>query len=379
MGVKKLSHQKVLDVHYHPELTANALDLVYITDSTIGILRKKKGKGFSYIFKGAPVKEKIILNRIKTLAIPPAWSNVWICYHENGHLQATGIDARQRKQYRYHTLWTFLRNETKFHHLLEFGKALPKLRLQAEKDIADQNTSASKVLATVISLMERTYIRIGNLSYAKENGSFGLTTLKDKHVSINGDQLHFSFAGKKGVHHQISLKNTKLAKAVKDCRSIPGQSLFQYLDEHNERKTIDSGMVNNYIKEATGGQFTAKDFRTWAGSLHLLHAFAAMERAIDEKARNANVVKALEQVSRKLGNTRAVCRKYYVHPGLIDLYEKDQLHQYLEQLNLIEKDDGITGLTQSEKTLLNLLENMGKHGIKLKNIEGGNSFDIRAN
>jgi DNA topoisomerase I len=356
MQIKKLSHQKYLKIHEQPALTAEAANLVYVNDTSDGIKRLKKGKGFSYLFKKTIVKDKEIISRIHKLAIPPAWENVWICNIENGHLQATGFDARQRKQYRYHALWNYLRSETKFHHLLEFGKIIPQLRLQLEKDMSIKNISEKKVLATVISLMERTYIRIGNESYEKENGSFGLSTLKDRHVEIKGDTINFSFKGKKSIQHDIALKNKKLAKAVKDCRDIPGKELFQYYAENGEPKKIDSGMINHYIKEVTGGNFSAKDFRTWAGSLNILRSFAAMEEAIDEKERKNNVLKALEEVSVKLGNTRIVCKKYYVHPAIIDMYEHDELKNYLTQLNKIEKEGDKVGLTITEKILMKLLE-----------------------
>ncbi len=356
MELKKLSHKKYLKIHEQPALTAEAANLVYINDTCDGIERLKKGKGFSYRFKMTIVKDKEIISRINKLAIPPAWENVWISHMENGHLQATGFDARQRKQYRYHALWNYLRSETKFHHLLKFGKVIPLLRLQLEKDMSIKDIGERKVLATVISLMERTYIRIGNESYEKENGSFGLSTLKDRHVEIKGDTINFSFKGKKSVQHDIALKNKKLAKAVKDCRDIPGKELFQYYDDNGERKKIDSGMVNHYIKEATGGNFSAKDFRTLAGSLNILHSFAAMEEAIDEKERKSNVAKALEEVSMKLGNTKTVCKKYYVHPAIIDMYEQDKLKNYLKQLNKIEEDDDKAGLTVTEKILMKLLE-----------------------
>jgi len=225
---RKLSHQHLLKIHHDPALAAETFNLIYISDESEGIHRLKKGKGFAYLFKEQVVKDKATIQRIKKLAIPPAWEKVWICQMENGHLQATGYDARSRKQYRYHPLWNYLRNETKYHHLLEFGKGLPNLRLRLEKDLALKDISANKVIATVISLMERTYIRVGNESYEKMNGSFGLTTLKDKHVDIEGDALKFSFKGKKGIFHNISLKNKKLAKAVKECRDIPGKELFQY-------------------------------------------------------------------------------------------------------------------------------------------------------
>jgi len=355
-AVKKISHKQFVKLHHRPELTANAINLIYINDNTEGIHRLKKGKGFSYLFNNTVVKDKETINRINKLIIPPAWEKVWICDKENGHLQATGYDAKMRKQYRYHALWNYLRSETKFHHLIEFGKALPALRLRLEKDMSQTALTETKVIATVISLMERTYIRIGNESYEKMNGSYGLTTLKDRHVDITGDTVKFSFKGKKSVHHSISLKNKKLAKAVKECKDIPGKELFQYYSADGQHKAIDSGMVNSYIKEATGGSFTAKDFRTWAGSLNLLHSFSAMEQAIDETARKNNIVKALDEVSIRLGNTRTVCKKYYVHPGIIEMYEKGKLEQYTKQLNSIEVDDNKTSLTAEEQVLMKVLQ-----------------------
>jgi len=271
-------------------------------------------------------------------------------------LQATGYDAKKRKQYRYHALWNYLRNQTKFHHMIEFGKALPQLRLRMEKDFSQQSLTESKVIATVLALMERTYIRIGNEDYEKQNGSYGLTTLKDKHVAIKGNQIKFVFKGKKGIMHNISLQHKKLAKAVKDCRDVPGKELFQYYTEEGIHKSIDSGSVNNYIKEATGGDFTAKDFRTWAGSLNILRSFAALDEMAAEQNKKQNIVKALDEVSRQLGNTRNVCKKYYVHPSLIEMYEEGKLHTYLKQLNNIEINDNKTGLTKEEKVLMQLLQ-----------------------
>lgn len=353
---KKLSHRDFLKLYQTPSLAADAVNLIYVNDTSEGIQRVKKGKGFAYILNQATIKDKKTLERINQLAIPPAWQNVWICTVENGHLQATGVDARLRKQYRYHALWNFLRNETKFHHLVEFGKALPSLRLKLEKDLSQPTLSESKVMATVISLMERTYIRVGNESYEKMNGSYGLTTLKDKHVAIDKDTIRFSFKGKKNIQHDIALKNRKLAKAVKDCQDIPGKELFQYYDADGQRKKIDSGMVNDYIKDATGGSFSAKDFRTWAGSLNILLSFAAMEEAIDDKVKKANVLKALDNVSNSLGNTRTVCKKYYVHPRIIELYENDQLKKYIHDLNKTEEDDDVASLTKAEKLLMKVLQ-----------------------
>ena len=353
---KSISHKQLVKIHHHPALTADTINLVYINDNEEGIRRFKKGEDYYYTFKDEIVKDENTINRINKLVIPPAWEKVWICRLDNGHLQATGYDSKMRKQYRYHALWSYLRNETKCHNMVEFGKSLPALRLKIEKDLSQKTVCESKVIATVISLMERTYIRIGNESYEKLNGSYGLTTLKDKHVEINGDIIKFSFKGKKSIQHTITLKNKRLAKAVKDCKDIPGRELFQYFDSDGNHKNIDSGMVNNYIKEATGDAFSAKDFRTWAGSLNILHSFAAMENALDEKEKKKNILKALDDVSARLGNSRTVCKKYYVHPGIITMYEQDKLKNYLSELNILEVDDDKSGLTASEKLLMKVIQ-----------------------
>jgi len=352
----RLTHKDFLQADKHYEEAAVAANLLYVKDSEPGITRMKKGKGFAYYFQNKPVRAQKDINRIRKLAIPPAWINVWICPLVNGHIQATGFDLRQRKQYRYHELWNKLRNETKFHRLYEFGKVLPELRLKLEKDLAANELSQQKVLATVISLMERTYIRIGSNEYEKQNGSYGLTTLKDKHVAINGDKMHFTFKGKKGIEHQVSLTNKKLARMVKQCRDIPGKELFQYYDADGNRKSIDSGMVNQYIKDNSGYDCSAKDFRTWAGSLHALQAFRSLGEAVTITESKKNIVSALDEVSRKLGNTRTVCKKYYVHPALIQLYEENNLSAYLKELDRLEAPDNKGGLTAEERVLMKILK-----------------------
>jgi DNA topoisomerase-1 len=247
-----------------------------------------------------------------------------------------------------------LRFETKFHKLLEFGKALPVLRLQVEKDLALKELSDRKVIALVISLMERTSIRKGN-GYEKMNGSHGISTLHDKHVTIDGDKISFSFNGKKNIHHEICLKNKRLAKLVQQCRDIPGKALFQYYDSQKQRKSFDSGIVNAYIAEATDQNFTAKDFRTLGGCLHLIMAFKNMDVADNETVCERNVNEALEYVSNNLGNTRLVCKRYYVHPGIIKLYEENKLTKYLNELEYTEMDDNIALLTKEENVLMKLL------------------------
>jgi DNA topoisomerase-1 len=318
------------------ERAAADAHLRYVRDTQPGITRKKRGKHFAYFLGDKPVKDEAELNRIHALVIPPSWTDVWICPAKNGHIQATGLDLRKRKQYRYHSGWNTLRNETKFHRLLEFGKALPTLQEKMESDLRQKELTRDKVLATVLSLMERTYIRVGNNEYEKANGSYGLTTLKNKHVSVTGDKLVFSFTGKKGVHHDITLRNKRLANTVRQCRDIPGHELFQYYSEDGTRHSIDSGMVNQYIHDAVGTDFTAKDFRTWAGSLHALQAFCEIGAADSDSDCKKNVVAVLDTVSRKLGNSRTVCKKYYVHPGLIQLYEEGKLEQIAKAEATIE-------------------------------------------
>lgn len=352
----ELSHKELLKADKDYEKAASIINLVYVRDTEGGISRLKKGKGFAYYFDNKPVKDKKDIERIKKLVIPPAWNNVWICPLENGHLQATGLDVKQRKQYLYHVLWQQLRNETKFHKLYEFGKVLPQLRLRLEQDLEEKELTQRKVLAAVISLMERTYIRVGNIDYEKLYGSYGLTTLKDKHVNISGEKIHFSFKGKKGVQHNITLQSKKLARIVKECREIPGKELFQYYDKEGNKRSIDSGMVNTYIKEATCMDFTAKDMRTWAGTMHAMQALWSIGDAITEAECKKNIVAALDAVSEKLGNTRSVCKKYYVHPLLIQLYQEKKLAKYMDDLNKIEEYDNVSGLTREEQILMKILK-----------------------
>jgi len=340
-----------------PVASAKAVHLIYTSDAeTAGITRKKKGKKFSYYKDGEKIKDKEEITRINKLVIPPAWENVWICALDNGHLQATGIDLKRRKQYRYHPLWSALRNHTKFYRMLQFGYALPEIRLQVEKDLALKTFEKRKVLALIVSLMQRTNIRIGNNAYEKLYGSFGLTTLKDKHVQIKGQKINFSFKGKKGVMHDIDLKSKRLARLVQKCKDIPGKELFQYIDDEGNRHTVDSGMVNEYIKELSGEDFTAKDFRTWSGTVSALIAFKEIGYAETHTEYKKKVKEALEIVASHLGNTSTVCRKYYVHPLVINLYENNTIKKYLDELEEIEQNDGKADLTHEEKLVLKILE-----------------------
>lgn len=354
----KLSKRKIESILHDPEKSAAAINLTYVNDRQPGIQRKTEREQFHYYDEKKKLTDKDVLERIKKLAIPPAWEDVWICKLDNGHLQATGVDIKKRKQYKYHTLWNSLRNHTKFYRLHEFGEALPGIRARIKQDLAHRGLPVEKVLATVVCLMEQTSIRIGNSAYQKLYGSFGLTTLTDKHVRISGDNMQFIFRGKKGIAHNISIKNKRLAKIVKNCQEIPGKELFQYYDNDGNHKTIDSGMVNAYLREITGKDFTAKDFRTWAGSVRAITAFSELgviESATDIKK---NMIAVLDYVAEHLGNTRTVCKKYYVHPAILALYESNRLHEYLNKLQKIQQSaqDDFSG---EEQLLMMILEKEG--------------------
>ena len=355
--ITKISPSKMVKIMKDPQKSANAVNLVYTSDSeNKGIARKKSGKKFTYFSGKHKIKDKEEIQRINQLAIPPAWENVWICALQNGHLQATGLDAKKRKQYRYHPVWNALRNHTKFYRMLQFGEVLPQIRLNLEKDLAHRKFDKRKVLALVVSLMERTNIRIGNNIYEKLYGSFGLTTLRDRHVKFKGAGIKFKFKGKKGIYHDIELKNKKIAKAVKKCKEIPGKELFQYYDEDGNHHAIESGMVNDYIKEISGDDFTAKDFRIWSGTVNALIAFKEIEGQEIEGNQKSKIKRAIDLVACELGNTSTVCRKYYIHPLIINLYENDTIKKYLRELDEIEVNDGKSGLTKEEQIVMKILK-----------------------
>lgn len=300
-----------------PEEAARAAQLRYVRDSRPGIRRRAAGTGFKYIDgQDTLVEDEMILARIKALAIPPAWTDVWICKLSYGHLQASGRDARGRKQYRYHARWRRVRDEAKYDRMLDFGATLPRIRERVEDHLRLPKLTREKVLAIVTRLLETTFIRVGNEEYARTNRSFGLTTLKDRHVRVDGAKIRFRFRGKSGKEHEITLANRRIARLVKSCQDLPGQDLFQYVDENGEPQPIDSGDVNAYLREVAADDFTAKDFRTWAGTLltaHLLDEYRAVESVTAAKAACTNAVAA---VARRLGNTPAICRKCYIHPAL---------------------------------------------------------------
>jgi len=349
----RLTSKKLNKLLFDNTKSAEAVNLVYVSSTDPGILRIKTDKGFVYKRNNRIVRDEDTILRIKRLVIPPAWENVWICDNPLGHLQVTGTDKMGRKQYKYHPLWNTLRNHTKFNHLSDFGKTLPAIRQRLQKDLSQKGLPLTKVLATIVSLMQLTCIRIGNSMYEKLYGSFGLTTLKDQHVKINGSEVKFSFKGKKGVYHDISMNSKKLANIVKQCRDIPGKELFQYYDENGERKSIDSGMVNSYIKQISGGNYTAKDFRTWEGTLQALEAFKDMPPPATITESKRKVVEALDIVAKRLGNTRTVCKKYYVHPVVIDLYTNSTLIKFIGQKSSEPKTNSLVG---DEGILLKILE-----------------------
>ena len=340
-----------------PVKSAKAVGLRYVSDDQPGIQRKRSGKGFTYIgTDGKRIRDRQERERIEALGIPPAWENVWICPLPNGHLQATGRDEKGRKQYRYHSLWREIRDQTKFARLLVFSEALPQLRERIEHDLALPGLPRNKVLAAVVRLMELTRIRVGNEQYAKENRSFGLTTMRDRHVDISGSKLQFHFRGKSGVEHDIELKDRRLAKIVKRCQDIPGQELFQYLDEAGQRQAIDSGDVNDYLREITGQDFTAKDFRTWSGTVLAAMELAELEVCDSQTQTKKNVVQAIKTVAAHLGNRPATCRKYYVHPGVLDAYTDGLLSQVMKQCADAKTPDPVCGLRPEELAVVALLE-----------------------
>jgi DNA topoisomerase-1 len=266
------------------------------------------------------VNDARTLARIRALAIPPAWADVWICADARGHLQATGRDARHRKQYRYHATWTAVRDETKFGRMEAFGRALPALRRQVARDLRQPALSRERVLATVVTLLERTLIRVGNDEYARANRSFGLTTLQDRHVRVRGARVSFRFRAKSGVQQVVELEDAALARSVKRCQDLPGQVLFQYLDANGARQSVGSADVNAYVRTSTGQDFTAKDFRTWAGTVLAACALGRLERAASVSARKRQVADVVAGVASRLGNTPAVCRRCYIHPGIVGAY-----------------------------------------------------------
>jgi DNA topoisomerase-1 len=349
-----------------PAKSARAAGLRYVTDDGPGIVRVRSGSGFSYrTARGRRVVDRRTLARIRALAIPPAWRHVWICPSPNGHVQATGRDARGRKQYRYHPRWTATRDEAKYGRLIAFGRALPAIRRRARRDRSARPLSRARVLATVLTLLETTCIRVGNEEYARTNGSYGLTTLQDRHVTVRGAAMRFRFRAKSGVFQTIDLEDRALAETVRRCQELPGQTLFQYLDESGHRASVGSADVNAYLREITGAEFSAKDFRTWAGTVMAARALRDIgaegggaeggdERAPSERARQRDIVAAIDRVAERLGNTRAVSRRCYVHPGVLDAYLDGRTIAAADARNG-DRRPGPSRLTAEERAVLALL------------------------
>ncbi|QDW21365.1 DNA topoisomerase IB [Flavobacterium sp. KBS0721] len=314
-----------------PHLVIEKLDLVYINNQRLPIERCKCDDGFVYKKNGRCIKRKSELKRFSSLVLPPAWVNVQISDLPNGHLQAVGLDIKNRKQYRYHPKWNLIRNQTKFYKIAEFGTKLPLIRKQVDEDLEKKEWSKEKVVALVIRLMEETHIRIGNEKYAKDNKSYGLSTLRKRHININKNSLRFEFTGKKGVQHTITTRNKKLIKLVSRCEEIPGWEVFKYYDKNGERKVLDSHMVNEYLHEISGEYFSAKDFRTWAASIVFFETLMEIGTTTDEKEIKKNILSAFDTTAQALGNTRNVCKNYYVHPLLVSTYEDGSIEQYFDR------------------------------------------------
>ena len=301
--------------------SARAAGLRYISDETPGIGRKRCGQAFRYLHPdGRAVRDRATLGRIRALAVPPAWREVWICPRDDGHLQATGRDARLRKQYRYHPRWREVRDDNKYGRMIAFARALPRIRRQVRRDLALPGLPREKVLAAVVHLLEATRIRVGNEEYARQNASYGLTTLRERQVRVHGGKLSFRFRGKSGVHHEIELNDRRLAQIVRRMHDLPGEELFQYVDDEGETRGIESADVNAYLKEIAGEDFTSKDFRTWAGTVLAARELKAFEPCESLAEAKRNVAQAIEAVAHELRNTKAVCRKCYIHPAIVDAY-----------------------------------------------------------
>ncbi len=340
-----------------PETVAAAeeADLVYTSDAEPGIRRVGRAGRFRFVYSdGKQVRDERTLERIRRIAVPPAWTDVWISPRDDGHLQATGRDAKGRKQYRYRARWREVRDRSKYNRMVAFGRALPRLREWVEEDLSLPGLPREKVLALVVRLLEATLLRVGNEEYVRSNGAYGLTTLRGRHVAVNGATVRFEFTGKGGKKHSVRLRNRRLAQVVKRCQDLPGQELFQYSDEAGERRRVDSADVNAYLREVAGESFTAKDFRTWGGTVLAARELLKVGEAADgDSLKKRRVAEVFAAVSRRLGNTPSVCRKCYVHPALIDDYLSDRL---VEELSDHLEDAREKGLSREEAALLSFLE-----------------------
>lgn len=336
---------------------ARSAGLRYVNDESPGIARKRDGKGFRYVAPdGSAIDDEATLARIKSLAIPPAWTDVWICKLDNGHLQATGRDARGRKQYRYHPRWRAVRDEVKYERMINFGKALPAIRRRVDEDLARSGLPREKVLATIVYLLQATMMRIGNEEYARENKSFGLTTLRVRHVRIDGSAVQFRFRGKSGVFHDVTVEDRRLARIIARIRDLPGQELFQYVDDDGERHAIGSSDVNDYLRDISGEDYTAKDFRTWSGTVLAALALIEFEKFDSETQAKKNILRAIESVAERLGNTPSICRKCYVHPAVIESYLDGTILEALRVRAREEITHDLHALSAEEAAVVALLQ-----------------------
>lgn len=341
-----------------PELLDAAKDagLRYATDDRAGIRRHRAGHGFRYVgVDGEPIDDEKELARIRRLAIPPAWTDVWICPDSRGHIQATGRDAKGRKQYRYHERFREIRDEAKYERVLDFARALPKIRERVDADLRSPKLTRERVIATIVRLLEITLIRVGNEEYARANKSYGLTTLREKHVEVDGSRIRFRFRGKSGKEHDVELSDRRVARVLRALQELPGQELFRYVGDDGEVRTVSSEDVNAYLREIVGADFTAKDFRTWAGTVLAAVALGAHEHMENQRMAKKNVTTAIEQVAARLGNTRTVCRKCYVHPAVVDAYLDGELARVMWGRAEREVTDD-NALTADEKLVLAFLE-----------------------
>jgi DNA topoisomerase I len=336
---------------------AKLAGLQYVNDTTRGIRREKRGRSFGYIGPDdKTIRDRKTLERIRALVIPPAWKDVWICSNPNGHLQVTGHDARGRKQYRYHPRWREIRDENKYEKLISFAQSLPRIRRRVAAALRRRGLPREKVLAAVVKLLETTLVRVGNDEYAKSNNSFGLTTMRDRHADVTGSKARLEFKGKSGVNHEIDIRDPQIAKIVGQCQDLPGQELFQYVDAEGAVHDIGSSDVNEYLQEISGKDFTAKDFRTWAGTALAAQALQEFEDFDTKAAAKRNITKAIERVAERLGNTKAVCRKCYIHPAVIDAYMDRSLVATLKERTETELRESLSRLPAEEAAVLALLQ-----------------------
>jgi len=346
-----------IEIAPDPEEVAEEAGLRYVSDEQPGYKRKRKRDDFEYFdTEGKRIRDETRLLRLKRLAIPPAYTDVWICPSPNGHIQATGRDVRGRKQYRYHERWREVRDENKYDRMVVFGKALPKIRRRVNRDLKRRGLPREKVLATVVQLLERTFIRIGNEEYAKENKSFGLTTMRSHHVDATSTRLKFSFRGKSGIKHEVDVTDRRLAKIIRQLQDLPGQDVFQYVDEAGEVHDVTSQDVNDYLREITGEDFTAKDFRTWAGTVLAAMALNAQEAFKNKTQAKKNIKDAISAVAKILGNTPAVCRKCYVHPAVLETYLDGAIIEGLKQKTEETLERKLGDLRSEEAAVMTFLQ-----------------------